>query len=261
VTLTRADIDRFITDGFVRLDGAVDAAVAAACREQLWDATGYDADDPSTWADTLVRLDGLSTPPFRAAANSPMLLAAFDQLVGPGRWVPRTGLGTFPLRFPGTGEAKEAGWHVEASYAGADGEWRVNLRSRGRALLMLFLFSDVGDRDAPTLIRVGSHHDVGPVLAPFGDDGLEWATLCERVVAASASRPVTSAVGSLGDVYLCHPFLVHSAQPHQGTMPRFMAQPPLEPTGLLDLNRATPFPVEQAVAMSLKRGARGTAPA
>jgi hypothetical protein len=30
-------------------------------------------------------------------------------------------------------------------------------------------------------------------------------------------------------VYLCHPFIVHSAQPHRGKTPRFMAQPPLLP--------------------------------
>ena len=37
-----------------------------------------------------------------------------------------------------------------------------------RALLMLFLFSEVGEDDAPTRIRVGSHLDVPPVLAPHG---------------------------------------------------------------------------------------------
>jgi hypothetical protein len=251
VSLTSEAIDRFVVDGFVRLDGAVDEDVAGACRDELWDATGYDRHDPSTWTDTLVRVDSLDTPPFRAAANSPPLVEAFDQLVGPGRWVPRTGLGTFPLRFPGTGEAKDAGWHVEASFAGADGGWRVNLRSRGRALLMLFLFSDVGDLDAPTLIRVGSHLDVPPLLAEAGDEGMDWMTLCRRADAASASRAVAAATGSLGDVYLCHPFLVHSGQRHAGSQPRFMAQPPLEPAGSLDVDSSEPFPVERAIAQAL----------
>ena len=35
--------------------------------------------------------------------------------------------------------------------------WRANIHSKGRALLMLFLFSDVSEQDAPTRIRVGSH--------------------------------------------------------------------------------------------------------
>ena len=37
------------------------------------------------------------------------------------------------------------------------------------------------------------------------------------------------AIGPAGTVYLCHPFLVHAAQPHRGSQPRFMAQPPLLP--------------------------------
>jgi hypothetical protein len=40
----------------------------------------------------------------------------------------------------------------------------VNVTSRGRALLMLFLFSDVGELDAPTRIRSGSHLDVAPLV-------------------------------------------------------------------------------------------------
>jgi hypothetical protein len=38
--------------------------------------------------------------PFRAAATAPGLHSAFDRLVGAGRWVPRTGLGTWPVRSP-----------------------------------------------------------------------------------------------------------------------------------------------------------------
>jgi hypothetical protein len=37
--------------------------------------------------------------------------------------------------------------------------------------------------------------------------------------------------------HLCHPFLVHAAQPHHGTRPRFMAQPPLLPAVPFRLTR------------------------
>lgn len=244
-------VERFMADGFVRLTGAVDPDTAEKCRDELWAATGYVRDDPSTWTDTLVRVNALATPPFREAANAPILRQAFDDLVGPGGWLPRTGLGTFPLRFPGEGVAQDAGWHVEASFTGPDGGPRVNLRSRGRALLMLFLFSDVGDDDAPTLIRVGSHLDVPPLLLPYGDQGLDWLTLCRQAVDASELRPVAAATGSLGDVYVCHPFVVHRGQAHRGSKPRFMAQPPLEPTALLDLDSEKPSPVAQSVKNAL----------
>ena len=50
------------------------------------------------------------------------------------------------------------------------------------------------------------------------------------MAAASKHRPVTLATGRAGDVFLCRPFLVHAAQPHHGRHPRFMAQPPLDPS-------------------------------
>lgn len=50
----------------------------------------------------------------------------------------------------------------------------------------------------------------------------------------------------VGTVYLCHPFLVHAAQPHRGTEPRFIAQPSLLPRGEFDL-ALPPSPVQIAI--------------
>jgi hypothetical protein len=114
----------------------------------------------------VIRLGSYTDPPFQQAASAPVLTQAFDQLVGPGRWLPRDGLGTFPIRFPSPEDPGDTGWHVDASYPPASGKhpsffsWRINIRSQGRALLMLFLLSDVGPNDAPTRIRVGSHREV-----------------------------------------------------------------------------------------------------
>lgn len=95
---------------------------------------------------------------------------------------------------------------------------------------MLFLFSDVGDDDAPTRIRVGSHRDIAQRLAPARDAGLSLRELAANDFAESAHRPIVAATGPAGTVYLCHPFLVHAAQPHRGVRPRFLAQPPLLPS-------------------------------
>ena len=253
MTLTESHIEGFVRNGFVKLEGAVPREVAARCQDELWQATGYDRADPRTWSDTLIRLGGFATDPFRQAATAPALHEAFDQLVGPGAWLPRVGLGTFPLRFPGPGPAREAGWHLEASFTGSAGQWRVNLRSRGRALLMLFLFSDVGTLDAPTRVRVGSHLDVPSLLRADTGDGMEWMALCQLAEPATRHRPVELVTGQLGDVYLCHPFLVHAGQAHHGSEPRFMAQPPLEPVGDIDLDADTPSPVAQAILAGLNK--------
>jgi hypothetical protein len=253
MALTANQVEQFIEEGFVRLERAFPEDVGEQCRQELWDATGCDPSDRSTWTRPFIRLDSFRTPAFRAAANTPSLLEAFDQLVGAGRWTALTGLGTFPLRFPSRDAPLEAGWHVEASFAGTQGEMRVNLRSRGRALLMLFLFSEVGSDDAPTQVRVGSHLDVPQFLASTGDDGVAWMTLCQEAVPASAGRPVELATGSLGDVYLCHPFLVHTGTAHRGSTPRFMAQPPLRSIDPLDLASPNPTPVARAVINGLDR--------
>lgn len=245
------DVDLFIDDGFVKIESAFDRELGLRCRHQLWTTIGLDPNDPATWTEPLVRVTAMATPEFTAAANTAVLASAFDALAGPGHWRPRLGLGTFPLRFPSAEPPGEAGWHVEASFHDTDGP-RLSLRSRGRALLMLFLFSDVGPDDAPTSIRVGSHLAVPPVLARYGRDGAPWMPVCAEVVPATEDCPVVTATGRIGDVYLCHPFLVHSGSAHHGDTPRFMAQPPLEPTGELDLDAENPTPVAAAVLRGLR---------
>jgi hypothetical protein len=253
MALTENQVEQFIEEGFVKLEQAFHEDVGEQCRRELWEAIRCDPSDRSTWTQPFIRLDGFGTPAFRAAANTPSLLEAFDQLVGAGRWIALTGLGTFPLRFPSTDPPQEAGWHVEAGFVGAQREMRVNLRSRGRALLMLFLFSEVGSEDAPTQVRVGSHLDVPQFLKAAGDDGVSWMALCQQVVPASAGRPIELATGSLGDVYLCHPFLVHTGTAHRGQVPRFMAQPPLRSTEPLVLDSPNPTPVARAVIIGRDR--------
>ncbi|MFJ4776320.1 phytanoyl-CoA dioxygenase family protein [Streptomyces sp. NPDC088762] len=253
-------VSRFLRDGFVKLEGAVAPRVAASCTRLLWRETGCDPDDPETWTQPVHWVGGMAQGPFAAAPNSPALHQAYDLLVGAGRWEPRYSLGTFPLRFPHDEEPGDAGWHIEGSYAVEGETWPfTNLRSRGRALLMLFLFSEVGEEDAPTRIRVGSHLDVPKVLEPYGEEGASGLAIAPDLVAASAHRPLALATGSPGDVFLCHPFLVHAAQPHHGARPRFMAQPPLMPTAPYELERADGAysPVEIAIRRGLGQATPG----
>ena len=67
------------------------------------------------------------------------------------RWYPRDNHCTFPICFPCENAAGDDGWHIDVSYGYEHTdfmEWRANVRNKGRALLMLFLFSDVGPNDA-----------------------------------------------------------------------------------------------------------------
>ncbi|GAA1847087.1 phytanoyl-CoA dioxygenase family protein [Pseudonocardia ailaonensis] len=258
--LSPAQVRTFVDDGCVLLEEAFPRALADECRGLLWQQLeaeiGAREDEPATWTRPVHRIAGRGDAPFRRAATTDRLHSAFDQLAGPGAWTPRLGLGTFPIRFPHTplnrlGDPGDAGWHVEGSYAGPGGEFRLGLRSRGRALLLLFLFSEVTEVDAPTKVRPGSHRDAARLLAPHGDEGAEFFAFAGEVVPATEHLPTALATGAPGDVWLVHPFLVHSAQEHHESRVKFMAQPPLVPTGLLDLDTPDPTPVALPVREAL----------
>lgn len=253
-------VSSFIDNGFVHLPEAFPRSLAEECRAVIWSDLNASPDDPDTWPTPVATRPDYSSAPFVAAANTPRLLAAYDRLVGPKRWAPRTTLGGFVIRFPGNEPAVLDGWHVDASFPGPQSSstdyltWRVNIHSKNRALLMLFLFSDTGDSDAPTRIRTGSHLDVARILEPEGDAGLDARELAGRAEPATAHRPLAYATGRAGDVYLCHPFLVHAGQPHRGTEPRFLAQPNLSPAGLSRTTAPEPsYPVEIAVRRATRR--------
>ncbi|WUH98716.1 phytanoyl-CoA dioxygenase family protein [Spirillospora sp. NBC_00431] len=250
-------VDSFIEDGFVHLREAFPRGLADDCREIIWRDLGAAPGDPSTWPSPIAARPDHTRPPFVAAANTPRLHAAFDALVGEGRWTPRASLGGFVIRFPSDEPAVVDGWHVDVSFPGPGSSpgdymtWRANVSSRDRALLMFFLLSDIGPDDAPTRLRAGSHRHVARVLEPEGEDGLDARELARRADAATAHLPTVQATGQAGDVYLCHPFLVHAGQPHRGTTPRFLAQPKLEPSGPLRPATAA-SPVEAAIAQALR---------
>jgi hypothetical protein len=247
--------ESFIRDGFVKIENAFPLSLAEAVRKIIWRDAGC-TPDPATWKAPVIRLGEYVQEPFIQAANTPILRQAFDQLVGKGRWAPRMSLGSFPVRFPHSEPPQDDGWHVDASFPGTNPNdymsWRINMHSQGRALLMLFLFTDVSENDAPTRIRVGSHQDVARILEPFGSDGLAFLKLAQRAEHTDHCKEVL-ATGSTGTVYLCHPFLVHAAQAHHGKTPRIMAQPPLFAKEPITIQRpdGNYSPVELAIRQAI----------
>ena len=120
------DIDSFVRDGFAAVRQAVDADTAAACRDLIWTAIGRRgiSQDDSGTCPPLVEAGslGLSGEPFTAAYMAPALTAAYDELIGPGRWKPSVDIGeAVVVRFPSEDRAN-AGYHIEGSYPGPAGQ-------------------------------------------------------------------------------------------------------------------------------------------
>jgi Phytanoyl-CoA dioxygenase (PhyH) len=250
------DTEAFIRDGYVALRGAVDPDTTAACRELVWAALaarGVRAADRGSWP-VLTEIDDLDDEPFRAAGIAPALLAGYDALIGPGRYTLPVDVGrALVIRFPAAEHRANAGYHIEGSFTGPDqaGGYWVNVRSRARGLLALFLLSDVTTADAPTRLIQGSHRYVPEFLAPYGEAGTSsdaefWrpSVLC---------RPVVHATGHAGDVFLCHPFIVHTATwPHTGAGPRMLAQPEVHARDGFRLDGSDPSPVARAIVAGLE---------
>ncbi len=255
--LSKTEIEQFILKGYVRIENAFSQETAAAAVDILWNDLPCDRSNPSTWTEPVIRLGMYAQQPFVDSLNSQRLHLIFDQLIGKDRWIPCRSVGTFPVRFPSTQKPNDTGKHVDVSFPGKDPnnyfEWRANLKSKGRALLMLVLYSDVSENDAPTVIYEGSHMDIARLLAKEGDGGLSFMEIASKINDLPQRKEVY-ATGKAGTIYLCHPFLVHSAQSHQGTLPKFMAQPPLLLRGELTISDGAldSVPVEQAIRLALE---------
>ncbi|MBK5222626.1 MAG: phytanoyl-CoA dioxygenase family protein [Acidimicrobiia bacterium] len=246
-------VENFVRDGFVAIRGAVPSTIVEECRQEIDDglrARGADPEDPSTWTSPVVRLACPWTDAFARAGTQPVLWSVYDQLLGPGRWRRLRGVGgSIPVRFPHPDDPGDAGWHFDGSFD-VGGELRVNYSSRGRGLLCLFLFTDVTDDDAPSEIKVGSHMDIPRLLVPFGETGTSFQTI--QFPESTLDRPSAWATGSAGDVFVCHPFLVHSATwPHRGTSPRAIAQPGVSMLEDFDMDEPPRCPVHQAIKSAL----------
>lgn len=230
LVLTSDEVEDFIRDGFTVVRGAFSKELAAQCREEIWarvEDLAPRRDEPSTWSQPEIRVPCPEGPLFAEVGTSPSLWDAYDQLIGPGRWPRRQGVGgAVVIRFPSEESVHIGGdgWQIESNYPVNGVQWS-DVHSTTRALLTLFLFSDVTIDDAPTALLTGSHVDAAQLLATMLD-GMAWAEVRPRLPATTFERPNAFAVGEAGDVYLVHPFLAHrSTWPHRGPNVRFVAQP------------------------------------
>lgn len=255
--LSQAQIDAFIETGAVKLDNGFARETAEGCSNIIWRALGLSPDQPAGWTQPVMRLMAPPLPPFREAAASPRLAETLDQLVGAERWTMPGQLGSIVARFPSSEKPWDDGWHIDASFPPPDDpqsqdyfQWRVNVHSRWRSMLMLFLFTDCGPDDAPTRVRLGSHKPMARQLVKYGEDGASLETLAKEGFASSDHCDIALATGEAGTIWLLHPFTVHAAQAHHGTRARFIAQPGLGLREPLDIELGK-SPVERAIQLAL----------
>ena len=250
------DVEAFCRDGFAVLEGGVEGDLVERSRQAVWALLaeeGVDPDDRSTWTQPVVRVR-CQDDALVAAERAPALTEAYDLLVGEGRWMPPGSRGdVVPVRFPSEGPPPDTGWHVEGNWMGAE-EYHTDLWSTGRGLFAMILLTDTGLEDSPMGMLPGSHLAVPAVLAPCGAEGMGGNALVAKLDPSVLTRRAAYAVGRAGDVYVCHPFLVHtSTWPHRGEGPRISVVVKLEMEGGFALDGSDQAPVARTIAAGLTR--------
>lgn len=249
--LTEEQKEHFRRRGFVHLKNCFSKEQAAEITKDVWARLGMDPSDKSTW--TKLRTNMPNHNGYMASDFSPKAWAAITELCGGEdrvseqcrQW--RDGL-IVNLGSPEM-EGKEVppqsldGWHV-------DGDFFVHyLDSPEQGLLVIPLFTDIIPGGGGTVIcpeampKVAKHlyenpEGVSPMMRPRSHDKFEEQgnTTWFNELAATCTDFV-EVTGEVGDVFLLHPLMLHSASTNPRRQARIITNPPVSLKEPFNFNR------------------------
>lgn len=250
--LTSTDIDGFLRDGYVKLEGALDEDVRREWIAQGYARLGIDPDDRSTWNVDRVHMGGDRHLP--VAEIAPRAMAAAEQLLGGAdRVVPNWHWGDHfivnlgerhdePWR-PASPEVP--GWHKDGDF------FRHFLDSPEQGLLTVVLWTDVVHQGGPTFLANDSVAPIARFLVAR-PEGVMPNDFDFRARIRECSR-FSEATGRAGDVFLIHPYLLHAVSQNVLRVPRAITNPPLALREPMRFDRADGAysPVERAILNGL----------
>lgn len=239
--LNAHELETFERDGIVKLPAVFSADDAARMRDVLWSELsarhGMDPDDRSTW--TNLRPTGLKTTQKHRVARailSPKLRSILDDLLGP--WLEPRHLGQVLVTMP-TGESwvvPDRQWHTDVGFEKpADKLGGVKIWA---------LLGDLEPGGGGTPQVAGSHRVIERFLGTT--DEREFTAVRDQVLRSDPwFRSLTSAgertidpmveadldglpvrvielTGQAGDVYLTHPWILHSIATNANDTPRMI---------------------------------------
>lgn len=267
-SLSAAQVERFIADGYVHLRGAfarelADSIVGGAQRrlreqperwlqgERAAALRSYDPEDPQTWPDG--RVDLLGDRRFAIQAFSPYCERAIMRLLGgPHRVRTRSWANNLIIQFPSRSELDVVApqpdwhsWHLDAPHT------HTRLDNIRAGLLVFILFGDLAPSSGNTWLALDSPGKVARALAAH-PEGMDF---CRLQTAPSITRECErffELTGEAGDIFLVHPLMLHSASPNPSPRVRWLGNPMIYVGGVLDHRREDPSPVEQAIAEALR---------
>lgn len=242
--LTEVEKEHFLTHGYIRLTNCFTQEQATEITKDVWTRLGMSPTDKSTWTKSQINMP--SHFDFDSAAFAPKAWAAICELCGGEERISshsRNWRDSFIVNL-GTPEGegnpvppkKLEGWHV-------DGDFFVHyLDSPEQALLVIPLFTDIVPNGGGTIICP----EAIPKIAKFlyeHPDGVSphFTTRAEpdfNVVdyrhgvnryneLVQECGEFVEVTGKVGDVYLLHPFMMHSASHNALRNIRIITNPPV----------------------------------
>ncbi|RFU30144.1 hypothetical protein B7463_g6219, partial [Scytalidium lignicola] len=246
--------------GFLKIPRCFSRDTAKKFTHSVWTRLGADPEDKSTWPTEKINMPGHTIVP--VADFAPKAWSAMCELVGGedkvADWVQNWKDG-FIVNF-GKPEFKPEdeldyrtldNWHN-------DGDFFVHfLDSPEQALLVIPLFTDIMPKGGGTVIctdgiglvakRLYDHPDgMTPFMAPRGTPELQGEARREfwngviRNPELTRAETFYEATGEIGDVYLLHPFMLHSASRNLLRNVRIITNPPVALKEPFNYNRKDP---------------------
>jgi hypothetical protein len=252
--LSQKEVDHFLQHGWIKLSNCFTQEQADALIGTVWTRLGMSPTDKSTWNQERINMPKHNE--FEASDFAPKAWAAICDLLGGEERVAgynRTWNDGLIVNL-GTpeGDGKDIpgsdlpGWHV-------DGDFFVHyLDSPEQGLLVIPLFTDIRPGGGGTMIcpsaipKVAKFlHDhpegVSPRFTPRSEnpkmdpeDTLQW--YCD-VAKATPREDFVEASGKVGDVYLLHPLMMHSASNNMLRELRIITNPPVSLNEPFNFNR------------------------
>lgn len=251
--LTEDQAEQFLNQGFVKIEGCFEKVPIQDWIDLAFERLAYDPDNPATWEEPRVHLPSMNE--MDVADFAPKAWGAICDVMGgeeriktPIRWrdgfIVNFKLGADEPWEPPSPQVK--GWHK-------DGDWfRHFLDSPEQGLLTVVLWDDVLPQSGGTFIATDS---IGPIARylvnyPEGLTPKEGAfgTLIDQC------SHFAEATGKAGDVFLLHPYMLHSASKNPSGRARFITNPAVSFKEPMNFNRETPEDyclVEKAVLRAL----------
>lgn len=228
--LSAADLEQFLAYGFVHLKDCFDTSpgsIAHRWAQESWLRNGIDPNNRTTWPNDKIHMPNTET--MRVSEFSPKAYAAICELCGGEEQIDVTqSWGNGFIANYGFGRDKDwmapgpnvSGWHV-------DGDWFLHfLDSPEQGLLIVALFSDIHPKGGGTYIACDSIPLIARFLAEH-PEGVEPNGFPKDLI--HQCRDFRETTGEAGDVFLLHPFTLHTSSYNHRPEARLM----INPSGIL----------------------------